>query len=238
MDKNYLIKEATNPKQYDMGMKWDQYGISKSPTRQLFFDYLDENIDTLSGKDIIDIGCGSGYLYSLYKKKDASTIYGIEPSVKNVEMCNKFYPEFKVDCYSVDEYEAKVKYNVAFLIMVFEHLQSLDQAFNRIYSFLLKDGWFYAIVGDKDYLTEDRFDYSLEKEELDRGEVAVATKRSIGTMYDIIRPLDNFIEAGEKAGFILVKQVPIIPTKKIIEMEPKYKVYKNRPLSHLLIFKK
>lgn len=62
--------------------------------------------------------------------------------------------------------------------------------------------------------------------------------QGIGTLYDILRPIEQYIGAAENNGFLLEKHVALKPTKSHIESEPRYLPFTNSPICHLLIFKK
>jgi len=233
-----LIKKATNPFQYDsVDLDWEKEGMSDSPTRQFFYDYLEKNISDLTNKNVIDIGSGTGYLTKLFQKFGAKEIYGIEPSHKNIQISQKFYPKMIVNEVSLEKAKFERKFDVAFVIMVFEHLKDLNSSFHKIETLLKQNGMLYIIVGDKNYHTIKRSGYRIKIKNLRNGEVVAATKRSYGTIYDIFRPIDNFIQAARINNFYLEKIIPLIPTKKLIQAESKYKKFKDRPLCHLLIFK-
>ncbi len=233
-----LTKQATDPLQYDsVNFHWKKEGMLDSPTRQFFREYLEQNIEDLTEKSVIDIGSGTGHLTKLFRKFGAREIYGIEPSHKNVEISRELYPEMIVDEVGLEKAKTEKVFDVAVMVMAFEHIQNLDSAFQKIAQLVKPAGIFYAIVGDKEYLTTERFGYTLKIEDLGNGEVAVATGRPYGVMHDIFRPVSNFIEAAQKNGFSIAKSILLTPTEKFIQVEPKYKQFEGKPLAHLLVFK-
>ena len=232
-----LAEEATNPHQYDsLALDWEKEGMLDSPTRQFFHEYLEANLENLTGKSVLDVGSGTGHLSKLFSKLGASEIHGIEPAHKNVEISRKLYPEMRVTEQAFEEARPERTFDVVVVVMAFEHMRNLDSAFQKLSQFVRPNGFLYIVVGDKEYHTTERFCYELEIEDLGNGEVTTSTKRPYGTMHDIFRPISNFIETAEKAGFVLKKQVALVPTKKFIQAESKYKQFEGKPLNHLLVF--
>ena len=232
-----LTKKATDPLQYDsINLDWKKEGMLDSPTRQFFREYLEQNIEDLTDKSVVDIGSGTGHLAELFRKFGAREIYGIEPSHKNVEISRELYPEMIVDEVGLEKAKTEKTFDVVVVVMAFEHMRNLDLSFQKIAQLTKPTGIFYAIIGDKEYFTTERFGYTLKIEDLGNGEVAVSTERPYGIMHDIFRPVSNFIEAAKNSGFSLTKNIPLIPTKKIIQVEPKYKQFEGKPLGHLLVF--
>ena len=232
-----LVRRATDPGQYDsLSLDWKKEGMLDSPTRQFFHEYLEASLENLSGKSVLDVGSGTGHLSKLFSKLGATEIYGIEPAHKNVEISRKLYPEMTVTEQAFEEARPERTFDVVTVVMAFEHMRDLDPAFQELSQFVKPSGSLYIIVGDKEYHTTERFGYELEVEDLGHGEVATSTKRPYGTMHDIFRPISNFIDAAQRAGFVLKKQVALVPTEKFIKAEPKYKRFEGKPLNHLLVF--
>ncbi len=64
--KDYRVL-ATNPAQYDSDELHWETETADSPMRQFFSSYLGKSLGNLSGKKIIDIGSGTGFLTKLYE---------------------------------------------------------------------------------------------------------------------------------------------------------------------------
>ena len=75
-----LFVRATSPTQYDLDdISWSTENGLQSPTRRFFFDYLLRFKENWRGADILDIGCGTGWLMPLLKENGAKSVEGIEP---------------------------------------------------------------------------------------------------------------------------------------------------------------
>jgi 2-polyprenyl-3-methyl-5-hydroxy-6-metoxy-1,4-benzoquinol methylase len=85
------------------------------------YDFIKNN--DIKYKSILEVGAASGFNLSLYKK-DGITVYGIEPSVKNVESCKEkygielFHGMFQE--YREGQYDKT--YDLVFLSHVLEHI--------------------------------------------------------------------------------------------------------------------
>jgi SAM-dependent methyltransferase len=135
------------------------------------------------------------------------------------------------------EYIEKKKFDIAIAVMVFEHIIDLHSAFAKIAKLLHSKGSFYLIAGDKEYHTTPRFGYELDVEELESDVVVARVRRSYGLLYDILRPISHFIEAGEQTGFMLNKHIELKPTQSFLKLESRYSKFKDTALAHLFVFK-
>lgn len=234
-----LLKKATNPKHYDSSeINWREIGSVDSPSRQFFSSYLKKALGDLTGKTVLDIGSGTGQLSELLKELGAEQITGIEPSSKSVAISKEKYPDVTVFEGTLAEANFSLEFDVGIIVMVFEHIENLGGAFRKISSLIKPGGMFFTIVADKTTFTTPRHDYEITAEELN-GEAAVLRTRrpsGYGTTYDIVRPIEHFVETAQTNGFQLERHTPMLPTEELIQQAPKYKLFKDRPLTHLLVF--
>ncbi len=237
MKEEYLQK-ATDPHQYDTeAVDWKKEGLKDSPTRQFFQEYLEQDLD-IKDKSILDIGSGMGQLFPMLKRLGAKTITGIEPSANNIAVSYELYPETQIFNGSLEQADLKETFDAAISVMVFEHIIDIEKAFLKIRSLLNPKGILYLIVADIQYHKSPRFNYVVEKMEVDSDTIVVKTTRPLGTLYDILRPLQSYIQTAEKSGFRLEKHIELKPTKKFISLEPKYAQFATIPICHLLVLRR
>jgi hypothetical protein len=103
---------------------------------------------------ILEVGAASGYNLSFYKK-DNITVYGIEPSVKNVELCKQNYD---IDLFPgmFQEYREKHsgrKYDLVFLSHVLEHIVNPHQFILELAE--INDRYMFIEVPALDYKFKD-----------------------------------------------------------------------------------
>ncbi len=233
-----LFNKATDPLYYDSPeISWTETDGGQSPTKLLAEEYLEKYLD-IKNKTIIDIGSGTGTFFDFFKEKGATLIEGIEPSRKNFEVAKNKYPEITVFNGSLENYFSDKKFDRAISVMVFEHISDIKSSFEKIAGFLNDDGVFYLIVANMEYFLTPRFDYKLDIQDLPNNEHVVASGRSYGTLFDIVRPIENYETTAKGAGFKLKNTIPIFPTEKFMNFSPKYKEFEHTPIFKLLIFKK
>ena len=236
-EENYKIK-ATDPAQYDLKeLKWENETI-ESPVRVFFRDYLKENLGILSGKKIIDIGSGTGYLTKLYQELGAQEIFGVEPSRNNVEVSRKMNPGMTVVQSSLEDLVLETRFDIAVSVMVFEHIADPESALKKVFNILKAGGLFFFIFGDMDYHKTSRFDSDIEVQNLENNEIATKTKRPNVLMYDIFRPVETYIKGAQEAGFSLEKHIKMVPTQQLLVKMPRYIPFKDTVITHLFVLRK
>jgi len=237
MNKDYLSK-ATNPLQYDSDiLDWEKEGLKDSPTRLFFQEYLEKYLD-VRGKTVLDIGSGMGQLFPLLKQLGASEIQGIEPSHHNAEISKKLYPDVPIYQGTLANAPVSRLFDAVTTVMVFEHIEDISSAFKKIGTMLASHGVLYLIVGDKQYHITPRYGYKLKVVDIGNDAVVMETTRPLGVMYDILRPLNHYLETAQKNLFSLENHVELKPTEAFMNSEPKYRAFAGNPICHLLIFKK
>ncbi len=218
--------QATDPKQYDSpDLNWQLSGREDASSRKCFREALDTVIEnkSLEGRSVLDIGCGVGQLFNWLKNKKISRIVGIDPSHRNVETAKQLYPWAKVLKTTLNDFSknSKERFDVAFGVMVFEHIHNLKSAFKETNSLLAENGLFYLIIGTKEFHIID--DVTIRKgkfvsvkiiQEFPDGQVETKTVRrendgSQHIMYDIFRPMENVRANAKEGGFILVLEKPM-----------------------------
>jgi SAM-dependent methyltransferase len=239
MPENFFAK-ATDPQQYDSAeIDWKTEGLQASLSRRFFQEYLRKYLD-IKDKSVIDVGSGMGQLFPLLKELGVKKIQGVEPSSNNVKVANELYPDVPVLTCSLSDIPEDTKYDAAIAVMVFEHIGDIDGAFKKINQLLSSKGRFYLIVANKGYFMMPRFDFSIESQEQGEGVVAIKTvrPRTSGVLYDVLRPLDNYVAAAKKNGFALDKHVGLLPTETYIKAVPKVAQFDDIPVGDFLIFSK
>jgi 2-polyprenyl-3-methyl-5-hydroxy-6-metoxy-1,4-benzoquinol methylase len=218
-----------------MEVEWWKEGGENSPRLKYLQQYLLPELK-VNGLNVLDIGCGLGQLFPVLENNGAKKITGIEPSNRNFSYTKEHFPNHTIMQSTLQDYEIKSKFDVVLAIYVFEHIEDVNYAFLKIKNTLTTGGIFYLIVGDKDYSIKPRFNYEIKVEDLDRETIVIKTKRKFGTLYDIFRPVEMYIKAGEKIGFSLLKHIPIKPNKDTVLFLPQYQEFLNDTTGHLLIF--
>lgn len=235
--------KATDPKQYDSPeAQWGVRGAEDSPSRRYLRESLDSFVgtDMIQGKKILDIGSGTGHLFTWLREKGARDIQGIDPSEENIRTSREKYPWATSHLSALEEFAETntEQFDTAFAVMVIEHIEDLRNAFQEISQLLTDDGRLILVIGDKDdeLSSETGPGKHIIMAEIVRhlpdGAIEVKIERNLGggvtsTLYDILRPIDLVRETAQAAGFSLIEEKPIMsksPSKS------------ERPIFHMLSF--
>ena len=239
MNRDQLFARATDPKQYDSaGLDWPREGVPSSPAMQFFQRSLRPELGDLRGKSVLDIGCGTGLLCALFDELGARRAVGLEPSARNAAAARRQFPELEIVEDSLQSAELSSRFDLAVAVMSFEHQPELGGAFRRVHDLLVPAGRFLLVVGDKPFHLTPRFGLGLEIHELPDGSALVATAYPFGTLHDVIRPVSHYLEAARAAGWNVLRTLPLVPTRELIETDAGWGAFEGRPLAHLLVMEK
>ena len=135
INKNYWDKNAD-----------DWFGGTALPTYGVQFVTEDELklFGDVSGKKLLDIGCGSGHSLKYHGDNKAAELWGIDMSEKQIENANKYLSEWgytpklisapmEVDCGIPKDY-----FDFVYSIYAIGWTTDLQGTFNRIASYLKK----------------------------------------------------------------------------------------------------
>jgi 2-polyprenyl-3-methyl-5-hydroxy-6-metoxy-1,4-benzoquinol methylase len=230
--------QASNPSQYDdPAVRWSQEGHGLNPIRRMFLERLSPYIGNVSGADVLDLGCGQGWL-SHEIANNGGNVIGIDPSVKNIQAAKEQHPGIRFEQSDLQSYHAPRGFDLITAVMVFEHFSSLAESFAAVRVLLKEKGRLLMIAGDFDKFTHARHGYSVETQEIVPGEVATRTDYGdrVGVVCDINRTTDRFISEAEKAGLQLGTHEPIMAPEWLIQEQSKYEAYRHKPTFQLFEF--
>ncbi len=233
-----LFEQATDPQQYDLeALYWTEMGAKDSPTRQFFKEYLNQELNP-AGKDILDIGSGTGWLLEELRENRAQSVTGIEPSESNVALAKKVYPQTTTLLSSLEDFKSDKKYDIVTSVMVMVHVADVEAAMKKIASLLKFSGELHILVPPYEYTKTPRFNYEIKVEQLNEDEYVAVITRSIGTIVDVIRKTSVYQKAGARSGLKLKKVIEMKPTKSFLQREPKYEQFKDVAIGEYLVFTK
>jgi cyclopropane fatty-acyl-phospholipid synthase-like methyltransferase len=233
-----FLQAAISPNQYDSQLiDWKKTGLKDSPIRKFIQYYLTPELD-IKNKRILDIGCGMGPMMSLFEENNVKEVVGIDPSKNNIKFAKELYPQNLFIESTLENYVSDKKFDAALAVMVFEHIKDIETAFKKVFSLLNDNGFFYLVIGDKDYFTKPRFGYELNVQKVDDNTFVTKTKRDYGVIYDILRSTVIYFEAIKKAGFKIKKHLPIMPNNDTIKIIPRYQGMENTTILHLIVLEK
>jgi len=182
------------------------YGAFVSEERcQLFGD--------ISGKKILEIGCGAGHSLQYLGERKASELWGIDLSTEQIEKAKRHLAEFglsaKLICSPMEE-ECGIPVNYfdfVYSVYAVGWTTDLEGTFCRIASYLKKDGififsWSHPI--HKCVATENGL-LVFKKSYFDESWYSVSLDEGTLTLSD--RKLSTYVNALAKAGFVIEQMI-------------------------------
>ena len=162
----------------DLSGLMDEDGIGKKYADD-FFDYINRKIVDLNGKEILEIGCGTGYLLSRLYRAGGDCI-GIEPGANAVIGKEKYNLNIIHDFFSPSYFDKQ--YDLIIFHCVLEHIYDTLHFLNDVKTLLKDEGRIllavpdcetYIKLGDVSMLIHEHWNYftvdSLNKYMLSQG---------------------------------------------------------------------
>jgi SAM-dependent methyltransferase len=82
-----------------------------SPVRHFIYKFLLPYVQLSQGRNVFEIGCGTGWLLAEIKKYAPNIVIGIDPSIKNINIAKHLYPDLQIHCSSFENFKTNDKYN-------------------------------------------------------------------------------------------------------------------------------
>lgn len=169
----------------------------------------------VTGKNILEIGCGNGQSLKYHGDRKASELWGVDISEQQIQKAKQHLTEWglsaKLICSPMEE-ECSIPvdyFNFVYSIYAIGWTTDLNGTFSRIASYLKKDGVFIfswshpihkCVVEENDMLTFNKcyFDESWYPvtPDLCKGELTLSNRK-----------LSTYVNALAKAGFVIEKMI-------------------------------
>ncbi len=235
----HLFDQATDPKQYDsIDVDWSQETGLASPMRAFYWKQLNAHIPFWTGKSVLDIGAGSGWLLEQALLSGASQVVGLEPSEHNASLSGRSSAQAHLLISALETYVTNDAFDIVTSVMSLCHIKDLPNAFRNVASLLKGDGSMHAIVPDYDYFRLPKYGRAIQVERISEDECVVSTVRSSGSIADVIRKTDTYVSSAQDAGLICVTRLGLKPDAELIAKRPKYQEFAHMPFFQYLQFKK
>ena len=191
------------------------FGSTALPTYGVHFatEYELKLFGDVSGKKMLDIGCGSGHSLKYHGDNNASELWGIDMSARQIRNASKYLTEcgytpklinapMEAECGIPKDY-----FDFVYSIYAIGWTTDLQGTFNRIASYLKKDGIFIfswkhplhhcvTVQEDKLVFENNYFDEHWFTYQLDGGDITLCNRK-----------ISTYINALAKAGFIIEQMV-------------------------------
>lgn len=167
----------------------------------------------VTGKTMLDIGCGSGHSLKYHADRNAGELWGIDISQKQLENAKRFLSENnyfpKLICAAMEEECGIPKnyFDIVYSIYAIGWATDLENVFKRIASYLKKDGIFIfswkhplhgCVIVDEGKLIFNKsyFDEEWYTQIVDGMEIVLPNRK-----------ISTYINAMASAGFIIEKMI-------------------------------
>jgi cyclopropane fatty-acyl-phospholipid synthase-like methyltransferase len=191
------------------------FGVTSLP--EYGVEFVTENdlnlFGDVSGKTMLEIGCGSGHSLKYHADNDAGEVWGLDLSKNQIENAkkylseNKYYP--KLICASMEE-ESDIPeeyFDIVYSIYAIGWATDLQHVFNKIHSYMKKDGIFIfswkhplhscvKLDNEKLMFAKSYFDESWDTIKVDDMDIILSSRK-----------ISTYINALISAGFVIEKMI-------------------------------
>lgn len=115
---------------------WDLHINKSKETINAIFSYA--NIE--KGKDILDVGCGTGVLIEDYLEAKVNSITAIDISDKMIEIARNKYPNVNFKCIDATKFNDNKLYDAIILYNCFPHFVDKKETIKHLSSLLKENG--------------------------------------------------------------------------------------------------
>lgn len=184
-----------------------EYGVQFVTEKEL------ELFGDVSGKTMLEIGCGSGHSLKYHADHDAGELWGLDLSVSQINNAKKHLSVYNYNptliCASMEEESGIPKdyFDVVYSIYAIGWATDLTHVFKKISSYLKKDGTFIfswkhplhsCVAVDEGNLIfkNSYFDEGYNTHEVDDMDIVLSSRK-----------ISTYINALVEAGFIIEKMI-------------------------------
>lgn len=167
----------------------------------------------VSGKKVLEIGCGTGHSLRYLGERKTSELWGIDISEKQIEKATQHLAAYglsaKLVCSPMEE-ECGIPVNYfdfVYSVYAIGWTTNLDAVFCRIASYLKKDGIFIFSWSHPIYkcVTEEKNMFVFKKCYFDESWYSMSLGEGTLTLSD--RKLSTYVNALAKAGFVIEQMI-------------------------------
>lgn len=234
---------------YDDPAFFEQYGKMNRSQKGLEgageWYVLKTMLPDLSGKDVLDLGCGFGWHCKYAIENGAKSVVGIDISEKMLEKAKQINGLDGIKYTNValeDVVYSPETFDVVFSSLTFHYIQSFERLIQNIYKFLKSGGylvfsvehpvftaegmqdWAYNEAGEKLYWPVDDYFKEGKRDTEFLGEKVLKYHRTLSTYLNVLL----------KAGFKVIEIKEPMPSEKMLQDFPEMKEELRRPMMLLI----
>ncbi|MFW5888301.1 MAG: class I SAM-dependent methyltransferase [Patescibacteria group bacterium] len=235
---NNIIKRSVDPQQYDYAdINWNPYEKNLfSPVRRLMFNNIEKYIQETNNLNVLDVGCGTGWLLEEIDKYKPNYLKGIDSSEANVEIAKRKMPKFHFECVDFGRYKVKSRFDHIYSIMTLSHFENLFEFFKKC-SGMMNIGKIIIIVPDYNYFKRPKKDQKIDLFFFEDDCYAINIEKKGKKISQVVRKNIIYHDLANKNGFYLLEELGIRPDDKFL-LESSKDVEKEEVMFNLLVYKK
>lgn len=229
---------------------WDKRaGENGEPYKEFVIDpVMFSLIGNLYNKDLVEVGCGNGYLANTFLKKGVKSLVLLDISSNNLDRAKeKVSDKTKVKFLEADiEKKIDIESHTADIVysnMVMNEIENIQVPFSEIFRILRDGGEFVFSVTHPTWDIIEFLNQSNKIRQLGnyfrRGfaKYVMRTKDGSGVEYEVEhyqRPLSDYFNKLVEAGFVVNRIEEPEISRELLDHHPRFSEYKDHPIG--LIF--
>ena len=147
--------------------QWDADMIRSDEIINLILD----TADVTSGKDVLDVACGTGVLFPDYLKRNVGSLTGIDISPEMAKIAKEKFPQVQVICGDVEETFFDKKFDCIMVYNAFPHFPNPERLIKVLASWLKPGGTLTVAHG-------------MSRAQIDHHHEGAASKVSVGLLHE------------------------------------------------------
>lgn len=147
--------------------QWDADMIRSDEIINLILD----TADVTSGKDVLDVACGTGVLFPDYLKRNVGSLTGIDISTEMAKIAKEKFPQVQVICGDVGETLFDKKFDCIMVYNAFPHFPNPERLIKVLASWLKPGGTLTVAHG-------------MSRAQIDHHHEGAASKVSVGLLHE------------------------------------------------------
>lgn len=176
-----------------------------------------------SGKSVLDVGCGGGWLLERALKHGATQVVGIEPSdLMGAAEARLEATSAYLEKTTFEKFEVAGKFDLITFVMSTEHMPNLPSILQKAERHMADGGKIVIITADMTSFTMPRFDYTVSSRETIPGkeeQVTIGRPSGYGDTTDLVRTVDYWRECAAEAGLAVCEQRPVFADSELVAAE-------------------
>jgi len=218
-----ITQRSINPGQYDcLDLNWNpEKKDLSSPIRGLMFRNIIFRMGESTGKAVLEIGCGTGWLVNEISKFIPAFVEGIDPSKINIKIARSKHPELEFRCENFKSFCARRKYDTIYSIMVLSHIWDLEAFFKKCFALLNNNGHLVVIVPDFEFFKNPRKGQDT-KLVFFEDSYSVCVSRDGNLLSQIVRRDEVYQSTAMQAGFKETRQKSIKVDRELSDQVSRY----------------